>query len=66
MYLDPGVGGMLVQIIIAIAAVGGALLFSMRKKIKAFFAGKKTAGKQTDISSVDDGDAIDVLADEEA
>ena len=33
MYLDPSFGGMLIQIIIAIIAAGGVILFSMRRKI---------------------------------
>ena len=37
MYLDPSFGGMLIQIIIAIAVAGGAIAFGMRKKISAFF-----------------------------
>jgi len=37
MYLDPSFGGMLIQIIIAIAVAGGALAFGMRKKIASFF-----------------------------
>ena len=40
MYLDPGFGGMLLQVLIAIAAVGGATLFALRKNIKAFFSRK--------------------------
>ena len=38
MYIDPGFGGMLLQAIVAIAAVSGALVFSMRKKIRKFIA----------------------------
>ena len=41
MYLDPGFGGMLLQVIVALVAVGGAILFSMRKRIKNLFSGKK-------------------------
>jgi hypothetical protein len=67
MYLDPGVTGMLVQIIIVIAAFGGAILFSMRKKIKAFFK-KNKDGTQPQIDTIsndmaNDDDAIDVLED---
>jgi len=41
LYLDPGFGGMLLQVIVALVAVGGAILFSMRKKIKNLFFGKE-------------------------
>ena len=62
MYLDPGFGGMLLQLIVAIAAVGGGLLFSFRKKIGGLF--KKDDGKPkkaaSDVSEAAD-DAIDVL-----
>ena len=31
MYLDPGFGGILLQVVVAIIAAGGAILFSFRK-----------------------------------
>lgn len=65
MYLDPGFGGMLVQVIVAIVAMGGSLFFVFRKKITGFF--KKN--KQGVVSSAEspaltetDEDVIDVLA----
>jgi len=42
MYLDPAFGGMLLQIIIAIVAVGGGLLYSYRRKIRTLFSKNKT------------------------
>ena len=62
MYLDPGFGGMLLQLIVAIAAVGGGILFSFRKKIGGLF--KK--GDDKPIKAVSgvpetDDDAVDVL-----
>ena len=62
MYLDPGFGGMLLQVIVAIAAVGGGILFSFRKKIGGLF--KKDDGKRKKVvSCVSDteDDAVDVL-----
>lgn len=38
MYLDPAFGGMLLQIIVVIAATGAVTLFSARKKIKKLFS----------------------------
>ena len=63
MYLDPGFGGMLVQVIVAIAAVGGGILFSFRKKIGGLFKKDKSAPKKSSLSteSVSGEDAIDVL-----
>jgi len=67
MYLDPSFGGMLLQIIIAIAASGGAVIFGMRKKIKAFFKKNKNdtttnVNRQTKADSEED--IVDMLADE--
>ena len=60
MYLDPGFGGMLVQIIIAVAAGVGALGFIMRKKIKSLFSkGKPAPGVKAD--EVETEDVIDVM-----
>jgi len=75
MYLDPGFGGMLLQIIVAIAATGGILIFSLRKKIRALFSKKKDSDMSkvrvsTDASDLEkdavtcDDDVIDMLTDE--
>ena len=62
MYLDPGFGGMLLQLVVAIAAVGGGILFSFRKKIGGLF--KKGDDKPSEavfnVSESED-DALDVL-----
>jgi type IV secretory pathway TrbF-like protein len=47
MYLDPGFGSMFIQIVVAIIAAGGAILFSMRKKIRGWL----TKGKAGDASA---------------
>jgi len=64
MYLDPGFGGMLVQVIVAIVAVGGGLLFSFRRKIRQLFSKNKDEYQPAEFAEVED-DAVDVL-DEEA
>ena len=46
MYLDPAFGGMLLQVIIAVVAVGGGLIYSFRRKIKAFFTKNKSETKK--------------------
>jgi hypothetical protein len=67
MYLDPSFGGMLLQVIVAIAAGGGVIIFGMRKKIKALFKKNKnnTAANVNSQTQTDDGeDIVDMLADE--
>jgi hypothetical protein len=66
MYLDPGFGGMLLQAVVAIVAVGGAIIFSFRKKIKELFTkNKKSDGNKLDQNDVkiteSQDDAIDML-----
>jgi len=66
MYLDPGFGGMLLQAIVAIVAVGGAIMFSFRRKIKELFTkNKKIDGKKYDSADgkghESEDDAIDML-----
>jgi hypothetical protein len=67
MYLDPSFGGMFLQIIVAIAAGSGVIIFGMRRKIKALF--KKD--KNDDATNVKrqtqaDGEVVDMLADEDS
>ena len=75
MYLDPGFGGMLVQVLVAIIAAGGIILFSLRRKIRALFSKEKAAETSNtgdpDVAVVKDGaaesdgdDVIDMLSDE--
>ncbi len=52
MYLDPGFGSMIIQILIAGIAACGALLFAFKARVKAWWVsrkGKKTS--QTKITS---------------
>lgn len=68
MYLDPGFGGMLIQIVVAIIAVSGAILFSLRKKIRAMFysKGKVDTGANQIAQNTDviDDDVIDTLSED--
>jgi len=78
MYLDPGFGGMLVQVLVAVVAAGGIVLFSLRRKIRALFSKNKEAvaspatvdADNTDVSEgaagSDGNDVIDMLSDEKA
>ena len=72
MYLDPGFGGMLVQILVAVAAAGGAIAFSLRKKIKKLFSKNKNKDNTNEMSSPsaknaeeDIVDTIDTLGDDQ-
>jgi hypothetical protein len=66
MYLDPSFGGMLIQIIVAIVAGSGAIIFGMRRKIMAFFKKNKNgipANVNAQSSSDGEKEVIDMLAD---
>ena len=73
MYLDPGLGGMMLQIIVAIVAFGGAIAFSMRRKIRAFFSKRKEGNAAPSTSSFaaeksdasDEADVVDMLSDDD-
>jgi len=71
MYLDPGFGGMLLQVIVALVAVGGAILYSMRKKIRNLFKKKDSDSDSCSIKpSVEihtentEDDLVDTLSEE--
>lgn len=71
MYIDPASGGMLIQIIVAIIAAGGALVFGLRKKIKALFSKNKDENNSAGTEGIphqarndaDPADVIDMLED---
>jgi len=70
MYFDPGFGGMLLQVIVAIVAAGGAILFSLRRKITSLFSKNKVENntKQTtpmnpNVFPNGEEDIVDVLSD---
>ena len=70
MYFDPGFGGMLFQVIVAIIAAGGALMFSFRRRIRAWFKKDNTPqpranaiNSNTNIDASSD-DMVDALADD--
>lgn len=48
MYLDPGFGSMLVQIIVAAIAAGGAYLLLFKKNIVGFFKKRSGAGQDAE------------------
>ena len=58
MYLDPGFGSMLIQVLVASLAAAGAMIGIFRNRIKAFFSrNKKSAdADNTDLEKQDDED----------
>ena len=70
MYLDPAFGGMLLQVLIAIVAVGGGIIYSFRRNIKALFSKnkaevKKKENKPTSSNALGTIDEIDLEEDKE-
>jgi len=67
MYLDPSFGGMVLQIIVAAIAGGGAIIFGMRRKVKALSKKNKDAPAAAQIKgqASDDGEIVDMLTNEE-
>jgi len=61
MYLDPGFGGMLLQVLVAIIAAGGVLIFSFRRKIKALFSKNKSPDKSDQPISPDTKSSDDLI-----
>jgi len=67
MYLDPGFGGMLIQIVIALVAAGGAVLFAMRKKLRELFSKNKAVKnpiQEPKSANESQDDVIDMLSDD--
>jgi len=69
MYLDPAFGGMLLQVILALVVVGGAMIFVMRRKIRELFTKNnadtyKAHPKPTSTISESEDGVVDVLADQ--
>jgi len=65
MYLDPSFGGMFLQVLVAIAASVGVIIFGMRKKIRALFKkNKNDTATNVNRQAPIDGEVIDMLADE--
>jgi len=66
MYLDPGFGGMLLQVILGIVAVGGGILYSLRRKIRSLFSkGERNTNSEKEKTNIQENGVIDPLSDEE-
>lgn len=46
MYLDPGFGSMIVQVIVAAIAACGVVLYSIRRKLRSIFKRGKQGSEQ--------------------
>ena len=64
MYLDPSFGGMFLQVLVAIAAGGGVIIFGMRKKIKTLFKKNKKDTASNINKQTGEEDIVDMLANE--
>ena len=67
MYLDPGFGGSLLQIVVVLAVAGGAILFSIRRKIRNMFSREQVNATSADnyLSNTEaKDDVVDVLGEQ--
>ena len=68
MYIDPAFGGMLLQVVLGIVAVGGAIIYSIKRRAKKML-GKDNPGEQmntVDFNSSGSNEMVDTLAEEPA
>ena len=66
MYIDPAFGGMLLQVILGIVAVGGAIVYSIKRRAKRLL-GKENPDEQmntVEFSSDGTNEMVDTLAEE--
>lgn len=66
MYFTPEFAGMFLQIILALAVVGGTMVFAMRRKIRTIFNKNKNdinASPQTFDKTVSEDGVVDMLSD---
>ena len=63
MYLDPSFAGMLLQILLALVVVSGAIIFSMKRKARSIVT-KNSYKKQSTVSNKSSNyGVIDTLSD---
>ena len=66
MYIDPAFGGMLLQVLLGIVAVGGAIVYSIKRRAKKLL-GKDSPGelmKSVDFTIGDENEIVDTLSEE--
>ena len=59
MYLDPGFGSMLIQMLIAGIAAAGVMLGVFRHRIALFFSRRKSSGDK-EVNNTDKSDMVDI------
>ena len=64
MYIDPAFGGMLLQVVLGIVAVGGAIVYSIKRRAKRML-GKDDPDEQLNAARFDssgENEMVDTLA----
>lgn len=64
-YIDPAFAGMLLQIILAVAVVGGTMVFAMKRKARTLLKGKATNDNVEPVAvdkTVSEDGVVDALA----
>ena len=64
-YIDPAFAGMLLQIVLAVAVVGGTMVFAMKRKARALLKGKSTNVDANPIAvdtTISEDGVVDALA----
>ena len=66
MYIDPAFGGMLLQVVLGIVAVGGAIIYSIKRRAKRLLGKDNPNEQMNTVSFSTDGtnDMVDTLAEE--
>ena len=67
MYIDPAFGGMLLQVVLGIVAVGGAIVYSIKRRAKKLL-GKDNPNEHinaVDFKSGGENEMVDTLAEEQ-
>ena len=67
MYIDPAFGGMLLQVVLGIVAVGGAIVYSIKRRAKRML-GKDSTDEQLNIVEFNQDGAnemVDTLAEDD-
>ena len=68
MYIDPAFGGMLLQVVLGIVAVGGAIIYSIKRRAKRLL-GKENPDEQlntVEFNASGENEMVDTLAGESA
>jgi len=53
MYLDPGFGSMVIQVVIGVIAAGGVALYTLRQKIAKLFGRSPKENEQEELEELE-------------